>query len=160
MFRPKTPLTVALLLALLALLAPLAHAGKIEANVTLSSYWVSNYKYYHSNTYVNLTGMTGTAWPDTPFRGKFRSDFVGPMTVTVDWQRVTKRQLMSVRGHIDPRHGKQVEVDVPLGGSPGSSDVQVPPAERKIRRFTRIQHIGSGGFQQPPQPSPRLALAV
>jgi len=98
MFRPKSSpssLTIALLLALLA---PLAHAGKIEANVTLSSYWVSNYKYYHSNTYVNLTGMTGTAWPDTQFRGKFRSDFVGPMTTTVDWQHVTKRQLMSVRG--------------------------------------------------------------
>jgi len=98
MFRPQFSPSSLIFALLLALLAPLARAGKIEANVTLSSYWVSNYKYYHSNTYVNLTGMTGTAWPDTPFRGKFRSDFVGPMSITVDWQHVTKRQLMSVRG--------------------------------------------------------------
>src|SRR3954470_22970221 len=93
MSRTSTCLILALLLSLLA---PLARAGKMEANVTLSSYWVSNYKYYHSSTYVNLEGLTGTAWPDTKFRGKFRSDFVGPMTTTVDWQHVTKRQLMSV----------------------------------------------------------------
>ncbi|HEY7116539.1 MAG TPA: hypothetical protein VH475_08135 [Tepidisphaeraceae bacterium] len=80
------------------ILGPLARAGKIETNVTLSSYWVSNYKYFHSNSYVNLEGVTGTAWPDTKFRGKFRADFIGPMTVTVDWNHVTKRQLMSVRG--------------------------------------------------------------
>jgi hypothetical protein len=98
MFRPQFSPSSLIVALLLAVLAPLAHAGKIEANVTLSSYWVSNYKYYHSNTYVNLEGLTGTAWPDTKFRGKFRSDFVGPMSVTVDWQHVTKRQLMSVRG--------------------------------------------------------------
>jgi len=85
-------------LALLALTAPFAAAGKIESNVTLSSYWVSNDKYFHSEKFVNLEGVTGTAWPDTKFKGTFRSDFVGPMTVTVDWTRVTKRELMSVRG--------------------------------------------------------------
>ena len=98
MFRPQFSPSSLIFALLLAVLAPLARAGKIEANVTLSSYWVSNYKYYHSNTYVNLEGLTGSAWPDTKFRGKFRSDFVGPMSVTVDWQHVTKRQLMSVRG--------------------------------------------------------------
>jgi len=95
MSRLSTSLIVALLVSLLA---PPSRAGKIETNVTLSSYWVSNYKYFHSNTYVNLTGVSGTAYPDTQFRGKFRSDFVGPMSTTVDWQHVTKRQLMSVRG--------------------------------------------------------------
>src|SRR4051812_10943737 len=84
--------------AALSLLSPLARAGRIETNVTLSSYWVSNYKYFHSNTYVKIEGMTGTAYPDTRFRGNFRSDFVGPMAVTVDWNKVTKRELMSVRG--------------------------------------------------------------
>lgn len=91
------PRLILILLCLIAA-APLARAGKIEANVTLSSYWVSNYKYFHSNTFVTLKGMTGTQWPDTAFEGKFRSDFVGPLSVTVDWKKVTKRQLMSVRG--------------------------------------------------------------
>lgn len=87
-----------LLIALLLLLSPAARAGKIEANVTLSSYWVSCDKYFHSNTMVTLEGLTGNAWPDSKFRGTFRADFVGPMAVTVDWKRVTKRELMSVRG--------------------------------------------------------------
>jgi hypothetical protein len=85
-------------LLLVCLVAPLAKAGKMEANVTLSSYWVSNYKYFHSEQFVTLKGLTGNQWPDTPFEGKFRADFVGPMTEKVDWQRVTKRELMSVRG--------------------------------------------------------------
>src|SRR5258706_9176372 len=85
-------------LALLFCLAPHARAGKIESNVSLSSYWVSNDKYFHSNTLINLEGITGTAYPDTKFKGTFRADFIGPMTVTVDWKNVTKRQLMSVRG--------------------------------------------------------------
>jgi hypothetical protein len=87
-----------LFIALLCLVSPLARAGKIESNVTLSSYWVSNDKYFHSETLVNLQGVTGNAWPDTKFKGTFRADFVGPMTEKVDWQHVTKRQLMSVRG--------------------------------------------------------------
>src|SRR5687767_12821811 len=99
MIRRSTSLIAVLLLSLCSLVvAPSALAGKIEANVTLSSYWVSNYKYFHSNTYVNLEGLTGTAWPDTELRGRFRSDFVGSMTEYVNWQNVTKRQLMSVRG--------------------------------------------------------------
>jgi len=88
-----------LCLALVTLLAPFAQAGgKIETNVTLSSYWVSCDKYFHSNTFVNLEGVTGNAWPDSKFKGTFRSDFIGPMTTYVDWNHVTKRQLMSVRG--------------------------------------------------------------
>lgn len=87
-----------ILLIALTLLSPFATAGKVETNVTLSSYWVSNYKYFHSNTYVTINGMTGSAYPDTQFRGSFRADFLGPMTVTVDWNHVSKRQLMSVRG--------------------------------------------------------------
>lgn len=94
MIRLCTPIA----LTLLFLLAPVSRAGKIEANVTLSSYWVSNYKYFHAEQWVTLKGMTGTQWPDVAFEGKFRADFVGPMTERVDWQRVTKRQLMSVRG--------------------------------------------------------------
>jgi hypothetical protein len=89
---------VILTLALIAGAAPSARAGKIEANVTLSSYWVVSDKYSHSTQFVNLTGMTGTAWPDTQFKGTFRADFIGPMTEYVNWQNVTKRQLMSVRG--------------------------------------------------------------
>jgi hypothetical protein len=96
--EPSMTRITQLLLTLLLALAPLARAGKVETNVTLSSYWVSNYKYFHSNTYVTINGMTGTAYPDTQFRGSFRADFLGPMTVTVDWNHVTKRQLMSVRG--------------------------------------------------------------
>jgi len=90
--------SITLCLAVLLLSAPFAGAGKIETNVTLSSYWVSNDQYFHSNTMVNLEGITGTAYPDTKFKGTFRSDFIGPMSITVDWKNVTKRQLMSVRG--------------------------------------------------------------
>lgn len=89
---------IALTLVLAVVCAPFARAGKIEANVTLSSYWVVSDQFSHSATMVNLTGMTGTSWPDTQFKGTFRSDFVGPMSETVNWQAVTKRQLMSVRG--------------------------------------------------------------
>jgi hypothetical protein len=89
---------IACLVLVFAGVAPLARGGKIESNVTLSSYWVSCDKYFHSNTMVNLEGVTGTAYPDTKFKGTFRSDFIGPMTVSVDWQHVTHRQLMSVRG--------------------------------------------------------------
>ena len=84
--------------ALIFLLSPMALAGKVETNVTLSSYWVSNYKYFHSDTYVSIEGMTGTQWPDSKFHGAFRADFLGPMTEKVDWNHVTRRQLMSVRG--------------------------------------------------------------
>src|SRR5689334_13255411 len=84
---------------LLTLVAPLvARAGRVETNVTLSSYWVSNYKYFHSEQFVTLKGMTGSQWPDTAFEGKFRADFVGPMSEVVNWNAVSKRQLMSVRG--------------------------------------------------------------
>lgn len=88
----------AIVLSILFLLAPASFAGKVEANVTLSSYWVSNYKYFHSDKFVTIKGMTGSQWPDTPFEGKFRADFVGPMTERVDWNHVSKRELMSVRG--------------------------------------------------------------
>jgi hypothetical protein len=93
------PRPIRFVAALLVLLAPVAaRAGKIEPNVTLSSYWVSNYKYFHSEQFVTIKGMTGNQWPDTQFEGKFRADFLGPMSEQVDWNRVTKRQLMSVRG--------------------------------------------------------------
>src|SRR5258706_14504462 len=96
--RARMSRFVQLCFALLLLVSPFAHAGKVETNVTLSSYWVSNDKYFHSNALVNLEGVTGTAWPDSKFKGTFRADFIGPMTVTVDWKNVTKRQLMNVRG--------------------------------------------------------------
>lgn len=83
---------------LLSLMAAPLHAGKIETNVTLSSYWVSNYKYFHAEKWVKLEGMTGDQWPTHKFVGYFRSDFVGPMAVAVDWNKVTKREHMSVRG--------------------------------------------------------------
>ena len=89
--------TICIALVLL-LAAPAALAGKVEGNVTLSSYWVSNDKYFHAEHWVRIDGVTGNAWPDTPFQGWFRADFVGPMTETVNWNKVTKRELMSVRG--------------------------------------------------------------
>jgi hypothetical protein len=95
--RRSYPRSLVLVLLVVCFQSP-ARAGKIETNVTLSSYWVSNYKYFHSPTFVTLQGMTGDLWPTTKFECKLRSDFVGPMTVAVDWQHVTKRQLMSVRG--------------------------------------------------------------
>jgi Protein of unknown function with HXXEE motif len=62
-----------------------------------------------------------------------------------------KRQLLRIGSYVDPGHSEQVQVYVARHEPARSTDVEIPPAEWKIRRFGPIHDERSRRLQKPQQ---------
>src|SRR4051794_37025440 len=73
---------------------------------------------------------------------------------------VLKRQLVSIRGDVDARDGKQIEIDEARHRPARAADIEIPTAQGKVLGLTRIHDQGGRRLQRAPQPRPCGAAAV
>ena len=65
-------------------------------------------------------------------------------------QRIAERELVRVGRYVYAGHREEVEIHESRHRASGASDVQIPAAERKILRLTRIHDEGRGRLQRAP----------
>lgn len=60
-----------------------------------------------------------------------------------------KRKLFCVGGYVDTGEREKIEVYIPFGARVSATDVEVPPAQRRVDRvFARV--VPDGGWRQQP----------